>query len=63
MQCIWKIEDAIINLDNDINPKYIFIVESSQPCIIGEKILDLCKDLKGVANCKLLPINIEQFKL
>ncbi|MDV8110556.1 nitrogenase component 1 [Paraclostridium bifermentans] len=53
-----KLKDAIIKLDNDIKPKYIFIVESSQSCMIGEKILDLCKDLKGVANCKLLPINM-----
>lgn len=53
-----KLKNAIINLDNNIKPKYIFIVESSQPYIIGEKILDLCKDLKGVASCKLLPINM-----
>lgn len=53
-----KLKDAIINLDNDIKPKYIFIVESSQPSIIGENILGLCKDLKGVVSCKLLPINM-----
>lgn len=53
-----KLKNTIINLDNDIKPKYIFIVESSQPSIIGEKILDLCKDLKGISNCKLLPINM-----
>ncbi|MGL5651596.1 MAG: nitrogenase component 1 [Paraclostridium sp.] len=53
-----KLKNAIINLDNNIKPKYIFIVESSQPYIIGENILDLCKDLKGVASCKLLPINM-----
>ncbi|UOW68783.1 nitrogenase component 1 [Paraclostridium bifermentans] len=53
-----KLKNTIINLDNDIKPKYIFIVESSQPSIIGEKILDLCKDLKEISNCKLLPINM-----
>lgn len=52
-----KLEKSVKKLDDEKNPKYIFIVESYKSCIVGEDIVNICENLKEEVNAKLLFIN------
>lgn len=51
-----RIENAIIELDENIHPKYIFVMASSISSIIGSDIKSVCRVLKDKVNAKLIPI-------
>ena len=51
-----RVENAIIELDENIKPKYIFVIASSISSIIGADIKSVCMVLKDKVNAKLIPI-------
>lgn len=51
-----RLENAIMELDENINPKYIFVMASSISSIIGADIKSICRVLKDKVNAKLIPI-------
>ncbi|MCC0707051.1 nitrogenase component 1 [Clostridioides sp. ES-S-0190-01] len=51
-----RLEKAIIEIDNNINPKYIFVMASSVSSIIGVDIVGICNIISDSVNCKLIPI-------
>lgn len=51
-----RVENAIIELDENIKPKYIFVMASSISSIIGADIKSVCMVLKDKVNAKLIPI-------
>ena len=51
-----RIENAIIELDENIKPKYIFVMASSISSIIGADIKSVCRVLKDKVKAKLIPI-------
>mgnify|MGYP001102480566 CR=1 FL=1 len=51
-----RLEKAIIEVDQNHNPKYIFVMASSISAIIGTDIESVCYDLEEKVNAKLIPI-------
>ncbi|MCC0649697.1 nitrogenase component 1 [Clostridioides sp. ZZV15-6598] len=51
-----RLEKAIIEIDNNIKPKYIFVMASSVSSIIGVDIVGICNIISDSVNCKLIPI-------
>lgn len=51
-----RVENAIIEVDENIKPKYIFVMASSISSIIGADIKSVCRVLKDKVNAKLIPI-------
>ena len=51
-----RLEKAIVEIDVNINPKYIFVMASSISSIIGADIESVCDNLKSSINAKLIPI-------
>lgn len=51
-----RLEKAIIEIDNNIRPKYIFVMASSVSSIIGTDIIGICNILSESVSCKLIPI-------
>ncbi|MGL5711901.1 MAG: nitrogenase component 1 [Paraclostridium sp.] len=51
-----RVENAIIELDENIKPKYIFVMASSISSIIGADIKSVCSVLKDKVKAKLIPI-------
>lgn len=51
-----RLEKAIIEVDSNIKPKYIFVMASSVSSIIGTDIIGICNILKESVNCRLIPI-------
>lgn len=51
-----RLEKAIVEIDKNISPKYIFVMASSISSIIGADIISVCDTLKYLTNAKLIPI-------
>ena len=51
-----RVENAILEVDENIKPKYIFVMASSISSIIGADIKSVCRVLKDRVNAKLIPI-------
>jgi nitrogenase molybdenum-cofactor synthesis protein NifE len=51
-----RLEKAIVEIDKNVSPKYIFVMASSISSIIGADILSVCDMLKDITNAKLIPI-------
>ncbi|MFR3566970.1 MAG: nitrogenase component 1 [Paraclostridium sordellii] len=51
-----RLEKAIVEIDKNISPKYIFVMASSISSIIGADIISVCDTLKDLTNAKLIPI-------
>ena len=51
-----RLEKAIIEIDENIKPKYIFVMNSSVSSIIGTDIESVCDLLFDKVNAKLIPI-------
>ncbi|WP_338658240.1 nitrogenase component 1 [Paraclostridium sordellii] len=51
-----RLEKAIVEIDTNISPKYIFVMASSISSIIGADIISVCDTLKDLTNAKLIPI-------
>ena len=51
-----RLEKAIIEIDENIKPKYMFVMASSISSIIGADIESVCDMLKDKVNAKLIPI-------
>ena len=57
-----KLEKAIVELDENIGPKYIFVMASSIASIIGADIKATCEVLQDEVSAKLIPIETAGFK-
>ena len=51
-----RLEKAIVEIDVNIKPKYMFVMASSISSIIGADIESVCDTLKESVNAKLIPI-------
>ncbi|MCR8746928.1 nitrogenase component 1 [Romboutsia lituseburensis] len=51
-----RLENAILEIDENISPSYIFVMASSISSIIGADIKSVCNMLKNKVNAKLIPI-------
>lgn len=51
-----RLEKAIVEIDVNIKPKYIFVMASSISSIIGTDIESVCDTLRDKVNSKLIPI-------
>ncbi len=51
-----RLEKAIVEVDENIKPKYIFVMASSISSIIGADVKSVCRVLKKQVNAKLIPI-------
>ncbi|MGL4362725.1 nitrogenase component 1 [Paraclostridium bifermentans] len=51
-----RLEKAILEIDENISPKYIFVMASSISSIIGADINSVCDMLKDSTKAKLIPI-------
>ena len=51
-----RLEKAILEIDVNIKPKYMFVMASSISSIIGADIESVCETLKESVNAKLIPI-------
>jgi nitrogenase molybdenum-cofactor synthesis protein NifE len=51
-----SLEKAIIEIDKNIGPKYIFIMVAYRDSIVENNILSICDKLKDTINAKLIPI-------
>lgn len=51
-----RLENAIVEVDENVRPKYIFVMASSISSIIGADIKSVCNVLKNQVNAKLIPI-------
>ena len=51
-----RLEKAIVEIDVNIKPKYMFVMASSISSIIGADIESVCDTLKDKVNAKLIPI-------
>ena len=51
-----RLEKAIVEIDENIKPKYMFVMASSISSIIGADIESVCDTLKNSVNAKLIPI-------
>ncbi|NLY46219.1 MAG: oxalate:formate antiporter [Tissierella sp.] len=51
-----RLENAILEIDGQHNPKYIFIMASSISAIIGTDIDSICYEMQSKVNAKLIPI-------
>lgn len=51
-----RLEKAIVEIDKNISPKYIFVMASSISSIIGADIISVSDTLKDLTNAKLIPI-------
>lgn len=51
-----RLEKAIVELDENIKPKYIFVMASSISSIIGADIESVCFELESQVNAKLIPM-------
>ena len=51
-----RLEKAIVEIDVNIKPKYMFVMASSISSIIGADIESVCETLKESVNAKLIPI-------
>lgn len=57
-----KLEKAILELDENIAPKYIFVMASSIASIIGADVKATCKQLAPSVKATLIPIEVGGFK-
>lgn len=57
-----KLEKAIVELDENVAPKYIFVMASSIASIIGADVKACCEVLQAEVNAKLIPIEMGGFK-
>ncbi len=57
-----KLEKAIVELDENVAPKYIFVLASSIASIIGADIKATCDVLQSEVNAKLIPLEVSGFK-
>lgn len=51
-----RLEQAIIEVDENIKPKYIFVMASSISSIIGADVESVCFELESKVNATLIPI-------
>lgn len=51
-----RLENAILEIDENISPSYIFVMASSISSIIGADIKSVCNMLENKVNSKLIPI-------
>ena len=51
-----RLENAILEIDENISPSYIFVMASSISSIIGADIKSICSMLENKVNAKLIPI-------
>lgn len=51
-----RLENAILEVDGQYHPKYIFIMASSISAIIGTDIESICYEMQPRINAKLIPI-------
>lgn len=51
-----RLENAILEIDENISPSYIFVMASSISSIIGADIKSICRMLQNKVNSKLIPI-------
>ncbi|WP_200898165.1 nitrogenase component 1 [Paraclostridium benzoelyticum] len=51
-----RLEKAILEIDENVSPKYIFVMASSISSIIGADINSVCDMLKDSTKAKLIPI-------
>lgn len=57
-----KLEKAILEIDENINPKYIFVMASSVSSIIGADIYSVCDLVSHKISAKLIPLDIGGLK-
>ena len=57
-----KLEKAIMELDENVAPKYIFVISSSIASIIGADVKATCDVLQSEVRAKLIPLEIGGFK-
>ena len=51
-----RLENAILEIDGQYNPKYIFVMASSISAIIGTDIESICFEMQSKVDAKLIPI-------
>jgi len=51
-----RLENALLELDVNLKPKYIFVMASSVSSIIGADIESVCTELESKVNAKLIPM-------
>ncbi|MSU00498.1 nitrogenase component 1 [Tissierella pigra] len=51
-----RLENAILEIDGQYNPKYIFVMASSISAIIGTDIESICFEMQSKVSAKLIPI-------
>ncbi|GMG96494.1 nitrogenase component 1 [Tepidimicrobium xylanilyticum] len=56
-----RLEKAILEIDNQYRPKYIFVMASSISSIIGTDIESICFEMQPKVNSKLIPITTGGF--
>lgn len=56
------LEKAIVELDENVAPKYIFVMASSIASIIGADVKATCEALQPEVNAKLIPLEVGSFK-
>ncbi len=57
-----RLENSILEIDENIKPKYIFVMASSVSSVIGVDVKSVCKSLEDKVVSKLIPINTAGFK-
>lgn len=57
-----RLEKAVVELDINIKPKYIFLMTSSISSIIGTDIEGICHMLQDQVEAKLIPVDLPGFK-
>ncbi|MBO3444234.1 hypothetical protein JWF52_06880 [Clostridium sp. CCUG 7971] len=57
-----RLEKSIVEVDENIEPKYIFVMASSVSSVIGAYVKSICRYLKDRVNSKLIPITTAGFK-
>ena len=57
-----RLEQSILEVDENINPKYIFIMASSVSAVIGADIKSVCTTLKDKVEAILIPITTAGLK-
>lgn len=57
-----RLEKAIVEIDFNIKPKYVFVMASSISSIIGTDINSICDMMQSQVTAKLVSINLAGFK-
>ena len=57
-----RLENSILEIDENINPKYIFVMASSVSSVIGADVESVCSTMQDKVKAKLIPITTAGLK-